>query len=60
MFSNEIYSIHGDPNTVLVASVCDKDRQIVDKYLTERADYENSREFRQYDRDMRSNKGVRL
>lgn len=60
MFHQDIYSIHGDSNAVLVASVCDNDRSILDAYLDERRDYENSREFRQFDREMRGNKGVRL
>lgn len=60
MFHEDIYTIHGESNSVLVASVCDNDRSILDAYLSEREDYENSREFRRFDREMRGNQGVRL
>jgi hypothetical protein len=62
MFSEDIYGIHGQDNSVLVASVCDRDRSILDEYLNqrEREDHEDSREFRQMRSMMQGNKGVRL
>lgn len=73
MFSEDIYSIHGQSNrgrrvnssdmrqAVLVASVCDRDRQIMEGYSEAResdSDAEARREFRAMRSMMQGNRGV--